>query len=508
MSDSKSSSVLLAGQSSMTFLSTIINKIVRFVGVAIITSLVSPAVFGTYSLCLSIVLILSKVSNLGLDKATDYYLPKFLQTEEYGKAKFVFVFISLIGSSFSAGLLVIVVVNTGIIVNYLSGDLVGKALPLMLISLPFTVFNRSSFRAFVSVKKASYRSLSKDIIYPVFQVTISVLLVILGYDLLGLTGGYVIAVGLSTLFNLYIIGKHIDFMQVPLTLTPIKNIFTYSIPLMFSGAMYAIIGEIDFILIGFINKSVENVGFYRSAFVLASSLLLFHTSIVTIIKPMMVEAGDDHSELLDKYQLATRWSLLLSFPAIITLISAPNIYLGYLFAPEYTEASIPLVVLSLGYFGNIMIGPEERALEATGDSQLILVNTFIMLLVNCIVGIALIPRIGIVGAAMGSASAIIISSSIGLIEVYFMYGLSPFSPQYIRLLVTGALTGSIGIVMSNQISSEVLTAVLLPLIVIVCYLAIGVKIKIFTKEDIDVIESIEDKFDITAVSKTVERGVE
>jgi O-antigen/teichoic acid export membrane protein len=65
----------------------------------------------------------------------------------------------------------------------------------------------------------------------------------------------------------------------------------------------------------------------------------------------------------------------------------------------------------------------------------------IALILNIGLGFLLVPKYGIVGAAIATAVTMSINGLLGLMEIYYLYKMQPFSLDTIKYLSIGAVTG-------------------------------------------------------------------
>ena len=102
-----------------------------------------------------------------------------------------------------------------------------------------------------------------------------------------------------------------------------------------------------------------------------------------------------------------------------------------------------LIILALGILINSAFGPEGMTLEAFGNTKLVMVNSLIAVIINIGLGFLLVPKYGIVGAAIATAITLSINGLLGLMEIYYLYKMQPFSMDTLKYLSIGAVTGLI-----------------------------------------------------------------
>lgn len=310
----------------------------------------------------------------------------------------------------------------------------------------------------------------RDILNPFVRTLGAIVLVSGGAGLSGLIGGYLLGLGIAVVCGLGFLIYEADWIRntKPSSISN-KSLLSYSIPLVLAGVIYSLVGQIDYFVIGYFLNSAD-VGHYRVAYLLAGNLLIVLTAFTPIFKPMIAENKLNTIFIKNKYKLATRWVTILTLPLAITLVLAPNIYLSLLFTDEYVTASAALVALVIGYLLNASFGPEGMILEGLGHTRLTLFNTLVLICVNGGLNILLVPRVGIFGAGLATASALTVAGLIGVMEVYLLRSITPASKRLFRVWLAAIPTSLVGWVFVSFSEEDLLTALLLPLIIVSVYI--------------------------------------
>ena len=103
-----------------------------------------------------------------------------------------------------------------------------------------------------------------------------------------------------------------------------------------------------------------------------------------------------------------------------------------LYGPEYEESILPLKLLSLAYFAHTAVGFTGFNLVAAGLTKLQLAQKIVALAV-LVFGITfLMPKLGIVGAAIAALLAIVISNTINIGFTIYYLGIHPFDFKYLK----------------------------------------------------------------------------
>jgi O-antigen/teichoic acid export membrane protein len=146
-------------------------------------------------------------------------------------------------------------------------------------------------------------------------------------------------------------------------------------------------------------------------------------------------ARREFSRAADLYQSATRWLMLASWPFYIILAIFPAVILG-IFGARYTAGAAALAVLAGAMLVNLGTGNVTVVLLMGGKSSWSALNAGAALIANIGLNFLLVPRIGIVGAAIAWAASIIIDNITAVIEVRMVLGLAPFGAGYGLVVAT------------------------------------------------------------------------
>jgi O-antigen/teichoic acid export membrane protein len=101
------------------------------------------------------------------------------------------------------------------------------------------------------------------------------------------------------------------------------------------------------------------------------------------------------------------------------------------------ESVTVLILLSFAFLIDAISGPIGSILTMTKHAKFILVNNVVSLLLNVVISLLLIDRLGIVGIAIGTGASLIFNNLISIIEVKILLGI--FSYDYRNILQISTL---------------------------------------------------------------------
>ncbi len=149
----------------------------------------------------------------------------------------------------------------------------------------------------------------------------------------------------------------------------------------------------------------------------------------------------EHGRAAELYQTATRSLVLATFPLYLVLAIFPTVILG-IFGSRYTAGASALTVLSLAMLINLGTGNVTVVLLMGGKSSWSAINAGAALIANVGLNLLLVPRLGILGAAIAWSVSIAIDNIAAMIEIRWIMGLAPFGPGY--WLATGTALACFG----------------------------------------------------------------
>jgi O-antigen/teichoic acid export membrane protein len=125
------------------------------------------------------------------------------------------------------------------------------------------------------------------------------------------------------------------------------------------------------------------------------------------------------------YGVATSWILRLSLPAFVLLILFPEQLLK-LFGAGFAAAASVTVILAVGKLIDAGTGPCAQMLTMSGRPLLNMIDNVGVLIANVVLNIVLIPRHGILGAAIAWAVALGVVNIARVVQVRITLGMLPF----------------------------------------------------------------------------------
>jgi O-antigen/teichoic acid export membrane protein len=193
--------------------------------------------------------------------------------------------------------------------------------------------------------------------------------------------------------------------------------------------------QADKILLG-LYLNARALGIYVLASTLSAFIPIVLQSVNQIFAPMIADLhAQGRQDVLEKlFQTLTKWVLALTLPLgfVIIIFALP---LMRLFGPDFVTGWPVLVVGAIGQLVNCGVGSVGYLLLMSGNQRKLVKVQFAMAGVSILVNLALIPALGIVGAALAAGFANAGGNLWNLYEVRKALRIYPYNRSYYALLI-------------------------------------------------------------------------
>jgi O-antigen/teichoic acid export membrane protein len=205
------------------------------------------------------------------------------------------------------------------------------------------------------------------------------------------------------------------------------DFWRFTLPRALAGTIQVALQRLDILLVGAL-RGAAAAAVYTAAtrFVVVGQI--GNQAIWYAVQPRlaMLVAARDLDAARRLYRVSTAWVIAVTWPlALAVLVAAPLILDA--FGRGYDSGTSTMVLMSTAVLFSSACGLVDIVLITVGQTSWNLWNTALAFVVNIAIDVPLIPRIGIVGAAIGWAAAIFVRNALALAQVGRGFGFSPFS---------------------------------------------------------------------------------
>lgn len=219
-----------------------------------------------------------------------------------------------------------------------------------------------------------------------------------------------------------------------------KEVVSFAAVLLGMQALEFLSGQSDRIMLG-IYLNAREVGIYSVAASMVAFVGLFLQSINQIFAPTIAElfSKGEHDLLLRLYQTLTKWSLGLTIPLALGIMIFAKPLMG-IFGPDFREGWPVLAVATVGQLVSCGVGSVGLLLLMSDQQNRMVRAQAITVFLTLGLNFFLIPRLGLIGAAIATAATNISLNLLWFRDVRSRLSLFPSRQGYFSLLLPTAVT--------------------------------------------------------------------
>jgi len=464
------------------FVGLFVGYLLEYANKIIIGRMFGPSGYGVISLGLSLSLIFSSLSLIGMQTG----IARFLSMHSYGRDNIRLIVYSGLKIVLSLSILcsVVLMINKNFVAKYfIKEDTAESTLLIFILLIPIIAVAQYFYSCLRGLKLAKSAVISQNILRRLVVLIFLIIFIFLGiknifYISCAYLGGFVVymlASGIRLKRNIVYSLQHSEY-----TAFMTKDLILFSLPLLFSFILKNFGGQVSNIFIGYF-KNTREVGFFSAALPFSKLISLPLTGVLFMFLPVVSEFWKYGNKDIIKSLYKTVSKLLFCASGLICLILIifSKIIIAKSFGKEFLPAHVALIYISLGQFINVICGPAGALLLAAGDSKRYFIGDLITMLFTFLLYIIFIPKYGFLAAAFITMLRLITLNIFYLIFVRKLIKVSPFSKQmfYAVIFIVGLSF------LLNEIIADKFWVIKLVLITL-AYFGIIIKTRVLEKESI------------------------
>jgi O-antigen/teichoic acid export membrane protein len=369
---------------------------------------------GEYNLIFSLLQMLSIISILGMDVFVIKTIPRLDQNTAKEGGLITKIFSTLILTSLVIAITFYVSTpfieslifrNSGEVRKYL------KLLPFLIFPVSFNTLVPEILRAFNNLYMFSFL---KNVAQSFSILLFMIILYFTGIQdsITALYLGYI----LSFIFTIAVIFLFFKNRNISLISYDKyhESIIKHSSPMLLGTSIIFVISNIDSFMISYF-KGEYSVGIYSACLKIGLIITFILTSVTSYIVPSIAKSYHEknYSNVKSLYNKATLLIIFLTIPIVLIIFIFGEEILK-LFNQELTSYSNVLYTVLLMNLSNVFFGPIIYILSIMEKQNYVNKVLFISLVINILINWILIPKFGVIGAAI----ATIISTLFWKITLY------------------------------------------------------------------------------------------
>lgn len=436
----------IARGSGIVFAGQIAGKLVGVLLQIVLSRGLGKALYGTYTLAISLMKILRELGGLGLQGGVVRFSAEAKGQGDTGRVRGTLL------ATLGIGTLASMVIALGLYATstwwatvVFTDPSLAPILRAFSIATPFYVLTFLTSQAARGLQSMAADVSIGTVAQPFVNLVVVSSAFVLGYQLDGAIAAFVASTIASAALGIYVLTRIFPALwNGPSPQFRVSRLVGYSLPVMGVSLTALFIDQADRVMIGIL-ASTSDVGLYNIAALLATQVRFVLTAVSATFTPIISDLyhSGQREELRRLFQITTRWIVTLSLPLAIVLALFPEPLL-WLFGPSFLDGTSVVLVLTIGTFLNSSVGTIGLMLQMSDHERLVLIDNVASVILNVGLNLSLIPLYGPLGAAIATAITITTVNAVQVYQVHSRLGMTPFDADYLRPLAAGGIAGILG----------------------------------------------------------------
>jgi O-antigen/teichoic acid export membrane protein len=414
-----------------------VSAVAGFVLVLIVTNQYPAHTAGLFFTVTSAFMLMSAIATLGTETGLGRFLLRYEAQGRRGDIP------PTIRAAFRPTIIYSVVIAIGVIAFAeplagligLDGSEGAASLRILAVILPLCTWNALTLAGTRAFGRMRATVIVDKITRPVAQPALVFLVSLAAGDLVGLTLAWAVPYALAALVSSWLFRRFLARRGTYEHTEPTKSyrelsrdFWKFTWPRSITRISQMAIQRMDIILIAAL-RSPKEAAIYTAATRFVALGQFGTQAIQQVLQPKFTAllANRERESLKEVYQISTAWNMLVAWPMYVGVACAPLVYLG-LFGKDYLDSVAVVLLMALAMLFAIVTGPCDTLLLMSGRSALSLGNSLLALAVDVVGCVILIPRMGITGAALAWAIAVIARSTLALLQVRITMSIISLGP--------------------------------------------------------------------------------
>jgi stage V sporulation protein B len=358
-----------------------------------------PPEFGVLNLVLSVQYLGMMLSSSGIAPAIAKFTAEESAKKNYEKRNM------MISSSFFYFTLGGAFLGT---IFYFSSQIIPEELSLPLkisaLALPFgfsiAVFT-GTFQGLLKMSRVAMILVSQQFLRIGFAIPLVFICASATYAILGSTIGFAVALLIA-----YAFFKKMGIRLGTIKFDYFKDVFYFSVPISFATFLFFVLAYADILLLGFFLSS-HDVGIYSAASPTSRLILAFSMALCAVLIPSVsrLKATGNFQKIKERTFSSYKILFFVLVPVVAISVCFSDPIICFLFGDEYSGASKPFEILVLGTAFLSLYSVNSGILQGLGRPEELVKILAITAILDISLNFFLIPKFGIIGAAIASATS-------------------------------------------------------------------------------------------------------
>src|ERR687893_799351 len=404
-----------------------IGRVLGYLTQVMIARLFGPAAFGFYSLGVAAVNGAQILSRFGMENGVVRYVAHHRAREDNSRVRGTIIQAIGVTLALSLVLSAVMFFGAGFAAEwYYHKPFMESVLRAFAVTLPFFTFMMMVLWATQGFQTVTYASYVQQMIRPALFLVLVPVFYVLGAGVIGTVAAYGVSMLLGSLVAVYYL-RELFAVSVPMSIT--------------TGAQYLNTWSAVWVMGAF--AAAGPVGIFTAAARTATLSTIVRFAFSGIFSPIISSfyARGELEDLGRLYKDVSRWIFTGALAIFLPIVLLSREILA-IFGPDFTAGWTALIIVAAAQLYSSSVGPTPRMLAMTGNQNVAMVATATAALVGVGVSFALVPSLGMLGAALGMASAIVTENTGTLLAVRRRLGYWPYNWAWLKPIVAGLLAAA------------------------------------------------------------------
>lgn len=434
-----------------------IHAILSFAFTATAVRILGTAGFGIYRQITQVLMIAAQVSHGGFNFAAMNFIARGRASGDPRAVKGA-VRVALIGTGFSSAIVFIsLLAGADLLARAFSsaGETRVQLASLFRLGSPYVVL--AAYMSVLCYFTIGYKTvvpsvIAANFVQPLARFVLGVAALMAGFELVGATAAFSLAMGVGLLAALILYRKMLSPEERGATPhADVRGMVRF-------GTLQAGVHLLDLqtlglgiILLGLTNTDSQ-VGLFAVALSLQGPGQLIHLSISNIWNPVISDlfGRGDHARLESLTRTVNRWIGTFSFPVFTLLMIKGDLFFALLTGQHEPTAGSVIALLALGSLAYTSTGAIAQVVSMTGRPGINFANSVLAALTYASLGIVFSREHGALGIAVVDAAVLTSVALARIIEVIVVTRVNPFGPTIFKPILA-TLAGALLLLVSDVV---------------------------------------------------------
>ncbi len=366
--------------------------------------LLGPEQYGTYAFILSIIALIGLPTQGGMPTLIVRETAKYQHSQEYNSLKGLLKFSGVFVTFYSF----LAIGIGGAIIWNLWGSVDERTTSFLWALLLLPIIALSSIRGstLTGLRKVVQGSFPEQIVRPLVVVLLLGITILFEWEI---SASIAIQYTLLAAFLAFVVGAILLMKSIPVELKNVRPEYHVKLwvssllPLVLFSSLNIANSQVGVVLLGFYTSN-EDIGYFRVAFQGASLLSFSLVALNAVLAPHIIRLykDEDYDRLQKMLRMGARVTLGLTLPFLLTYLFYGDIFVKLLFGEEYLPALNLLIIMSIGQFISVAMGSVGLVLNMLNHEKETVRASLLSIFLNILLGLVLIPQIGVMGAAIAT----------------------------------------------------------------------------------------------------------